>query len=189
MTENPLRGQVAFPLFEGQPGYEMIPAGETCLRFRNSDLIALKNIYKPDGKQFIVRYNVDRDGMTTGTDATTYRQILMAALQQNDEEAILACFDHGLKVADGRTRFRLTADQKDDMPFVLSDAVPYIHRALFLAWFGKTAEEIAAETAAIVEATLDQAEAEGLNSPPEMSSSGSSTSPAEPESFQTLSGN
>jgi hypothetical protein len=162
MVGNPYRGEVDFPHFFGAKGCEFVEEG-VHLRFRTGDLQQLRQKY-----------------------GSTYKLVLTSALNDSDPEAILLCLQHGLKLKDGKA-FKMGKDLADDLPFDLNTAAVLVFEALYWSWYGRSPADAAEEARKVVEATLDQGEAEGIV-PPQMSSSGSSTPPLEPASSQTLSG-
>lgn len=167
---NEMRGEVAFDLFAGKAGCEAVPTG-LVLRYRTCDRIALKNLYKPDGKQFIVRF----DTVKGTVDATDYKQVLMAALQVGDDEAVAACLKHGLKKEDGNTPFHIAPSLWNDLPFLAIEAIPLIQEALCWSWNGMSLASLQREAATVATETVQAADLAA--SGPFASSNGSSTPP------------
>lgn len=123
MEPNPLRGEVAFPLFDDKPGFESIEPG-TVLRYRTGDLVQLRQVL-----------------------GENYKARIVMLLDEQDPVAIIECLKKGLKKAGGDKVLTLGGKDWEDLPFTLSEAVPLIDDALCFAWSGRPASEIRAEIA------------------------------------------
>lgn len=119
---NPHRGEVAFDLFAGKPGYETLKPGDVVLRFTNDDLAKIES----------------------DTGVSGIRDI-SAGIQAGSVKLAIATLFFGLKSSATGKQWCTNRNWLSDTPFAIGEATPLIGDALVWNLYGKTAEELVAD--------------------------------------------